>query len=70
VIPEKQIHSSSYFGPPRPPFLFEAEEMTPLIEVGIDSKVRPTEVDEDGDGHNRVGMQIAQTNFIIIKKLV
>jgi hypothetical protein len=29
--------------------------MTPLIEVGIDSKVRLTEVDEDGDGHNRVG---------------
>jgi hypothetical protein len=29
VILEKQIHSSGYFGPPRSPFLFEAEEMTP-----------------------------------------
>jgi hypothetical protein len=38
--------------------------------VGIDSKVRLTEDDEDGDGKNRVGMQIRQTNFIIIKKLV
>jgi hypothetical protein len=37
--------------------------------VRIDSKARLIEVDEDGDGKNRVGMQIAQTNFIIIKKL-
>jgi hypothetical protein len=59
VIPKKQIHSSGYFGPPRSPFLFEAEEMTPQIEVGVDSKVHLIEVDEDGDGHDRVGMHIA-----------
>jgi hypothetical protein len=35
----------------------------------VDSKVRLIEVDEDGDGQDRVGMQIAQTNFIVIQKL-
>jgi hypothetical protein len=35
----------------------------------VDSKVCLTEVDEDGDGQDRVRMQIAQTNFIVIKKL-
>jgi hypothetical protein len=35
----------------------------------VDSKVRLIEVDEDGDGQDRVGMHIAQTNFIVIKKL-
>jgi hypothetical protein len=29
VISEMQTHSSSYFGPPRSPFLFEVEEMMP-----------------------------------------
>jgi hypothetical protein len=36
--------------------------------VGVDSKVHLIEVDEDGDGQDRVGMQIAQTHFIVIKK--
>jgi hypothetical protein len=37
--------------------------------VGVESKVRFTKVDEDEDGQDRVGMQIAQTNFVVIKKL-
>jgi hypothetical protein len=37
--------------------------------VGVDSKVHLTEIDEDGDGYDRVGMQIAQTNFIVVKNL-
>jgi hypothetical protein len=37
--------------------------------VGVDSKVHLTKVDEDGGGKDRVGMQIAQTNFVVIKKL-
>jgi hypothetical protein len=37
--------------------------------VWVDYKVRLIEVDEDGDGQDRVGMQIAQNNFIVIKKL-
>jgi hypothetical protein len=35
----------------------------------VDSKVCLTKVDEDEDGQDRVGMQIAQTNFVDIKKL-
>jgi hypothetical protein len=38
--------------------------------VRVDSKVRLIKVDEDGDGQDRVGMQIAHTNFVVIKKLV
>jgi hypothetical protein len=43
--------------------------MPPQIEMEINPQVCLTEIDENGDRKNRVGMKIAERNLVIVEQL-
>jgi hypothetical protein len=64
-IPEGQIHSAGDFGAALGPFLPQAEQISKEVEMGLDSPIRLTQVDENRNKEDRVGMQIANPNLVI-----
>ena len=67
-IPQLQINSANHFGGPRSRKGFEAEEIAKKIEVRSDSDERFTQINEEGDMKDIVGMEMAQANAIVAKK--
>jgi hypothetical protein len=68
-ITEKKIGPSGNLGSAHSLLLLETEKVPPQIEVGLDAKICLTEGDEDGNNRNGVGVEIADTNPIIIIEL-
>jgi hypothetical protein len=68
AIPEGQIHSTSDFGAALGPFLPQAELISKEVKMGLDSPIGLTQVDENRNKEDRVGMQIANPNLVIQTK--
>ena len=69
AIPQLQINSTDNFGGPRSKEGFEVEEITKEVEVRSDFNECFTQIDEEGDMKNAVGMEMAKVNAVIAKKL-
>ena len=68
AIPQLQINSADNFGGPRSKEGFEAEEIAKEVEVQGDSDECFTQIDEEGDMKNVVGMELAKVNVVVAKK--
>jgi hypothetical protein len=64
-VPERQVHSACDFGAALRPFLPQAEKISKEVEMGLDSPIRLTKMDENRNKEDRVGMQIANSNLVI-----
>ena len=58
AIPQLPINSTNNFGGPRSKEGFEAEVIAKEVEVRSDSNECFTQIDEEGDMKNVVGMEI------------
>jgi hypothetical protein len=64
-IPEGQIDSTSNFGAALGPLLPQAEHISKEVEMGLDSPICLTKVDENRNKEDRVGMQIVNPNLVV-----
>jgi hypothetical protein len=64
-----QVSSPIYLGSSLTSFILQAEKVPPQIEVGLDVEIRLAEGDKNGHSKNRVLVEIADANPIIVAQL-
>jgi hypothetical protein len=67
-IPDGQIHYAGDFVAALGPLLPQVEHISKEVELGLDSPICLTKVDENRNKEDRVGMHIANPNLIIQTK--
>jgi hypothetical protein len=63
-ISECQVHSTGNFGATLGPLLPQAKQIAKEVKMGLDSHIRLTKMDKDGNKEDRFGMQIANPNLV------
>jgi hypothetical protein len=64
-----QVSSPSYLGSSCTSFPLQAKKVPPQIEVGLDAEIRLAEGDKNEHSKNRVWVEIANANPIIVAQL-